>query len=665
MNYPHLKSPVYCSGILLLTFLVLSAAIIQAQPVNGSKDERYRRLSHELWGALERKSGDPQGEKTEQLIVNSERLSHHPNLHAILASYGAKLKKLNDSTGLLTIEMTRKNISQLLNEAGVDYLSPDRNVTSTGHLETTTGTTLARTISGYQGLDGSGIGIAMIDSGIDYTHELFNRSLLKVSLDSLSGANNFSILKLADSSSIIFNKNFIIGVIGKQNDTYGHGTLTASLISGRKEFLSGAYTGIAPNANLLNLKVLSNDGRGKASDVIAAIDWCIKNKTLYNIRIINLSLGTPAVESYLTDPLCKAARRAFEAGIVVVAAAGNYGKDFSGTKLYGGINSPGIEPSVLTVGASNTRGTDQRLDDLVASYSSRGPTRSYTTNAQGNRIYDNLPKPDLVAPGNMIVGANSLGTPDNPFKTSYSNVLASQSPSIVIYPNPVTSSTTQRVGTMRLSGTSVAAPVVSGTVALMLQANPNLTPSLVKAILMYSAQPLAGFNTLEQGAGELNVHGALSLTKLIKPSLTTLINGDYLLIGALPSTQASTIGGQSCIWSQAVISHYGLFYGNELMTYWQGMYGKSSLLNDALIWQNGMAVTRPGFVSNNVRMMSVVMKADGDPLIGGVIIANGIVFADKSTFASGIVFADGRVVWDLNDYASPLTGFSLFYGDPN
>lgn len=646
----------------MLTVVFLSVLTIQAQPANSPKDGRQRRLSHELWKSLEMKSGDPQGERTEQIIVNSARLSHHPNLQTILGRYGARLKKVNDSTDLMTIEIAGKNIAHLLTEAGVDYVSLDRNVAPTGHLETTTGTALARTISGYSGLDGSGIGIAVIDSGIDYKHELFNRNLTSVSSYSLLGATNFTVSKWGTASTVIFNKSFITSTT---LDTYGHGTLTASLISGRKEFLAGTYTGIAPNANLLNLKVLSDYGTGKASDVIAAIDWCIKNKALYNIRIINLSLGAPAVESYQTDPLCQAARRAFEAGIVVVAAAGNYGKSFSGTKLYGGISSPGIDPSVLTVGATNTRGTDQRSDDQVASYSSRGPTRSYITNAQGNRVYDNLPKPDLVAPGNLLPGANALGTSDNLLRTSCSNVLVKQAPSIVVQSNPVSLLTTQEIGILRLSGTSLATPIVSGTIALMLQANPNLTPSLVKAILMYSAQPLAGFNTLEQGAGELNVHGALSLTKLIKPTLSTLKNGDYLLIGALPASQASTINGESCIWGQAVISRYGFFYGNELMTQWQGMYGKSALLNEALLWQNGMAVRRLEFISNSVQMKSAVMRADGDPLIGGVTIASGIVFADNSTFASGIVFADGRIIFDLNAYSYPLTGFSLFRGDPN
>ena len=151
---------------------------------------------------------------------------------------------------------------------------------------------------------------------------------------------------------------------------------------------------------------------GNASHVIAAIDWAIANKATYNIRVINMSLGTPAVDSYTVDPLCLAARRAFNAGIVVVASAGNNGKDSLGNKQYGSIGSPGIEPSVITVGAANTFGTDSRSDDTVATFSSRGPTRGYKT-VSGVRKYDNLIKPDLVAPGNKIITRDSEPGPDD------------------------------------------------------------------------------------------------------------------------------------------------------------------------------------------------------------------------------------------------------------
>ena len=236
-----------------------------------------------------------------------------------------------------------------------------------------------------------------------------------------------------------------------------------------------------------------------------------------------MSFGTGAKDSYINDPLCQAARRAVNAGIVVVASAGNNGKDAYGQKVYGGISSPGIEPSVITVGAANTFGTDYRSDDGVATYSSRGPTRGYKTLSNGARKYDNLIKPDLIAPGNKIIGARS---------TTTNNL-------ILQYPSLATGNATNPVDkVMYMSGTSMAAPVVAGAAALLLQTRPNLTPNLVKAILMYSAQPLKNFNTLEQGAGELNLDGAVRLARLVKSTLPTT-NGTAMLTGALPTSQTS------------------------------------------------------------------------------------------------------------------------------
>src|SRR5437870_13120539 len=117
-------------------------------------------------------------------------------------------------------------------------------------------------------------------------------------------------------------------------------------------------------------------------------------KATYNIRVVNMSLGTPAVDSYRNDPICIAVRRLVDSGMVVVVAAGNNGKNAAGQKVYGMIHSPGIEPSAITVGASNTFGTDARNDDGVASYSSRGPTRSSWTDTDGLQHYDGLMKPD-------------------------------------------------------------------------------------------------------------------------------------------------------------------------------------------------------------------------------------------------------------------------------
>ena len=136
----------------------------------------------------------------------------------------------------------------------------------------------------------------------------------------------------------------------------------------------GRSSGIAPGANLLNFRVLDANGNGSDSSVIAAIEQAIALKNKYNIRVINLSLGRPVFESYTQDPLCQAVEAAWKAGIVVVVAAGNDGRDNSfGNEGYGTIMAPGNDPYVITVGAMRSMGTPSRTDDLVASYSSKGP----------------------------------------------------------------------------------------------------------------------------------------------------------------------------------------------------------------------------------------------------------------------------------------------------
>ena len=180
------------------------------------------------------------------------------------------------------------------------------------------------------------------------------------------------------------------------------------------------------------------------------------------------------------------------------------------------ISSPGNDPSVITVGAVNMHGTNGRSDDTVDLFSSRGPTRSGYTSSGGVKTADNLLKPDLVAPGNKIVGA--AATASNALNW---NLLGKTWNAALVAPLGVAANLNETQ--MLLSGTSIAAPAVAGAAALLLQANPGLTPPAIKAILQGSAQPLPNANLLQQGAGLLNVDGAIMVARVMRTDLSTLI----------------------------------------------------------------------------------------------------------------------------------------------
>src|SRR5947209_5492600 len=293
-------------------------------------------------------------------------------LDSAVSSNSGTIKQSFKNFNLRVVDLPAAAVSALSSRTDVSYMSLNRNLKQLGHVTLTTGTDAARSLAPGTTLDGSGIGIAVIDSGIDPNHA-------------------------AISARVKGNVDFTGE--GRTDDPYGHGTHVAGLAAGSNQISNGAYTGVALNANIYNLRVLNSLGTGDSGSLLSALDWVMTNRTLYNIRVVNMSLGAPAVDSYTIDPLCIAARNLVNAGIVVVAAAGNQGKNGSGQKVYGMIHSPGIEPSVITVGAVNTFGTNSRADDGITTYSSRGPTRGYWTDVSGVNHYDNLVKPDIAAPG--------------------------------------------------------------------------------------------------------------------------------------------------------------------------------------------------------------------------------------------------------------------------
>jgi serine protease AprX len=508
-------------------------------------------------------------------------------------------------------------VNALAARSDVDYVALDRDVELLGHVTLTTGADAARAMADNSPVyDGSGVGIAVLDSGIDPSH---------ISLaQEVGGASR--IAKSVDFTGE-----------GRTDDPYGHGTHVASIAAGNGQVASGAYRGVASNAKIINLRVLNSLGKGSVSSLLSAIDWIKANRTTYNIKVVNMSLGTAAIDSYRVDPLCLAVRSLVDAGMVVVAAAGNEGKDGQGNKLYGQIHSPGIDPSVITVGAANTFGTDARNDDGVTTYSSRGPTRAFTTDAAGVRHYDNLIKPDLVAPGNKIIDAQSPN-----------NALVAQNPTL----DANVSAKASREQ-MYLSGTSMATPVVAGAAALLLQANPKLTPNMVKMILMYTAQPLAGFNTFEQGAGELNVEGAMRLARLVRTDLpSSPAVGAALLTSSAPAPQ-TTIAGYQFTWSQGVVMDQTFATGTSLITKYQKVYALGALLSDGTVEAGGVMMTDRSLMTDGVVMAdhvlvsSGVMMNDGSPFLScGVMMNDGVIMNDGSLMVDGVLTSDSVLMSD-------------------
>jgi serine protease AprX len=465
--------------------------------------------------------------------------------HQKVIDRGGQLKQALEVVRGGLYSMPAGMLEDLAQDPEVYYISPDRTVR--GMLDYANPTINANIALQY-GFDGTGVGVAVIDSGIVPILDLMQTG--------------------GKTSRIVYNQSFVSGTTSTYDD-YGHGTHVAGIVAGNAAYSSGAgythtFRGIAPKANLINLRVLDASGSGTDSAVIAAIERAISLKDQYNIRVINLSLGRPVFESYTKDPLCQAVEQAWAAGIVVVAAAGNSGRDDSqGTQGYGTISAPGNDPAVITVGAMKDMGTVTRGDDLIASYSSKGPT-----------LIDHIVKPDIVAPGNRIISLqatkSTLETKSsvNFIMNSYYEMSGSKSYSGIYY---------------RLSGTSMAAPMVSGAAALLLQKTPSLTPDVVKARLMKTAtksfpsysvaiDPVTGNSYQSQydiftiGAGYLDAWAALNSTDLLPNGTGSAISPTATFDSAsgivhVGNTANSGVWGNSAAWGMNVVWGSSVFAG--------------------------------------------------------------------------------------------------------
>jgi serine protease AprX len=527
---PHART-IAIRGLAFAIAIVFAAVPVWAQ-------RHHSRLSADLVDHLRAQSAQI------DVIVHGDQAT----VEALVARYNLQVKKvLKDSA---VIRVNAGQLSALEQDETIDHLSGDTIIRASADVtaESIGADQLWAGEGRLKGVTGDGISVAVIDTGMDLRHSALR-------------------------GRVIFTKDF---TGGDGIDRFGHGTHVAGIIAGAGGQTADTrdYRGIAYGANLVNLRALGDDGSGTVSTVVEAIDWAIDHRHQLGIRVINLSLGTPVLQPYRDDPLCEAVERAVTAGIVVVAAAGNYGRSVDGKTVLGSITSPGNSPYALTVGALDTHGTPQRSDDTLASYSSRGPTR-----------FDLIIKPDVSAPGSHIVSAEASGAaipqahPERHVAGGGSNAY------------------------MELSGTSMAAAVVSGAVALLLDQRPALTAVAVKASLQLTASSVIAQGFLGVGTGSLNV---LAASKAIEPR-SVRSDSCLLVIGGEQTTaqntafvpeMSRTLQTQTILWTRSVLSTHAIVWGKTIVsgdfrdTIIRGLSGGDTIIwgqggGDTIIWGQG------------------------------------------------------------------------------
>ena len=497
-----------------------------------------------------------------KVIIQFNGVPTDTQLRSLAGGTAAILRRF-DRIKAACVRVPAHKLPDLEADPFVLYVSPDRS--NRGLLDYTAAAVSAGT-AWQLGFDGTGIGVAVIDSGVTPDPDFTDTTGL--------------------GSRVVYAESFVTGKGAA--DEYGHGTHVAGIVGSSGRNSSGAgftrtFRGLAPNVNLINLRVLDQNGSGQESDVLAAIQRAIDLKNTYNIRVINLSLGRPVFESYTLDPLCRAVEAAWKAGIVVVTAAGNNGRNNSqGTKGYGTIVSPGNDPYVITVGAMKTNGTYSPSDDTIASYSSKGPT-----------AIDHFVKPDLVAPGNRII---SVESPNCTLATLYPKTVINTAAYETF------SSGSASGDYMRLSGTSMATPVVSGAAALLIQKQPTLTPDQVKARLMKTAtkavilysSTIDAYTNISYssqsdiftvGAGYLNIAAALANNDLVTmPALSPVASYNSITRKASILRDLSVVWGDSVLWGDSIIWGDAVVFGGTLSLSGPQILASSVLWGDSIVW---------------------------------------------------------------------------------
>src|SRR5579864_8462928 len=529
--------------------LVLASSMAFGQRwSNPSEAGRFSRISPELSDMMSQaKHGSTHGQMVRVIVQYKQvpNATHYATMHGRGGLLHSKLHMI-------------KGASFTIPASALAALEADPEIASVtiDHpmklMDDTTDDVIGAENAWSSGFTGAGVGVAVIDSGINDSHpDLWNST--------------------HTASRVVYHQDFTGTATTNSNganyDLYGHGTHVAGIIGGNGSLSGGQYQGVAPGVNLIDLRALDANGAGSDSTVIAAIQQAIALQNTYNIKVINLSLGRGIPVSYTQDPLCQAVEAAWNSGIVVVVAAGNYGRlSVNGSNGYGTVTAPGNDPFVLTVGASKSNGSTSPSAETIASFSSKGPT-----------TYDHVLKPDIVAPGNAIVSLAAAGA----------TLEAS-------YPAELVTGTDGNSDYFTLSGTSMATPAVAGAAALLLQEQSTLTPDQVKARLMKTAYKMGFFSSsayvphlfmsflnfydlFSVGSGLLNVQSAIANADLASATIgsalsptavydplthtITLVEGNSTLSSTSVVWGSSVVWGTSVVWGASVVNGTSVVWG--------------------------------------------------------------------------------------------------------
>ena len=503
------------AALVSVSLLVGALPTAASGVVSGSLDPSMRAHPMLQYGAL------AEGDKAVSVIVQLTSLpTSQPELEALGRTFHGKVKETFPFINAAVVDLKFRDIPALAALPTVRYVSPDgstkRKSIDARDLENTfdAAANVPAVWNNTAGLQatGQGVTVALLDSGVNTDLADFRRCPTGFVGDPKRCPSVVTSIKVhnhVDDGQNQFVK-----------DGDGHGTHVAGIIDGLSP--DGQHIGIAPDARILSLAISDDSGSARETDLLRGLEWIYDHAAERNIRAVNISMAASVPTSYTTSPVDAAVEQLWKHGVAVVASAGNNGTAADATWY-----APGNDPLVITVGALDDNQTATPTDDSLAFFSSRGLTQ------------DGIYKPDVVAPGRKITSV--LSHPDA--------VIAKQLPDRVSADKKY----------IRLSGTSMAAPVVTGSIALILERFPNLTPDQLKGLLVASARRYPG---QADGAGAVDVLHAMQLaaTGGFSPANQVAVP---LALGTRPDASRTDLSMTTAYWNTA---YWNTAYWNT--AYW-------------------------------------------------------------------------------------------------